>query len=122
MARKLLRLMASGWPVRSKIRPARRRQQAEVDAVLVGQRGEALGLEHLQLVEPADQRRHQHRLRAAQQQAAAVNRPARFAVALAEAHHSVGLARAGPCRANASGTFSGSRGPAPRRAAGPIIG
>ena len=88
--------------------PARRRQKAEVDAVLFGERGEALGLDHLELVEPAGQCRQQHGLRAAQQQRAAREQARTLAVALAVTHHDV----VSPGRAvprDGSGTFSGSR-------------
>ena len=108
MARKLLRLTASGWPVRSKISPRDGAQQAEVDAVFLGERGEALRLDDLELVEPAGQRRQQHGLRAAQQQGAAREQARALAVALAIAHHGV----VSPGRAvprDGSGTFSGSR-------------
>ena len=88
---------------------ARRRQQAEVDAVLFGQRREAPGLEHLELVEPADQRRHQHRLRAAQQQGAPGEQARALAVALAMADHDVVSPGCAVPRDD-SGTFSGSRG------------
>ncbi len=57
--------------------PARRRQQPQIDAVLLGQRGEALGVEDLQLVEAAGQRRQQHRLRRPAAGRAGVNRPER---------------------------------------------
>ena len=87
---------------------ARRRQQPEIDAVLLGQGGEALRLDDLELVEPAGQRRQQHALRAAQQQGAPGEQAGALAVALAVAHHDV----VSPGRAvprDSSGTFSGSR-------------
>ena len=87
---------------------ARRRQQPEIDAVFLGQRGEALGLDDLELVEPAGQGRQQHGLGAAQQQGAAREQAGALAVALAIAHHGV----VSPGRAvprDSSGTFSGSR-------------
>ena len=89
--------------------PARRRQQAEVDAVLLGQRGEALGVEDLQLVEPTGQRRQQHRLRATEQQGAAGEQARAFAVALAVAHHVV-VSPGWAVPRDSSGTFRGSRG------------
>ena len=88
--------------------PARRRQQAEVDAVLFGQRREALGIDHLELVEPAGQGRQQDRLGAAQQQRPPREQARSFAVAFAVAHHVV----VSPGRAvprDSSGTFRGSR-------------
>jgi hypothetical protein len=87
---------------------ARRRQQAQVDAVLVGERGEALGVEHLELVQAARQRRQQQGLRAPQQQRAAREQARALVVGLAEAHHCV----VSPGRAvprDSSGTFRGSR-------------
>jgi hypothetical protein len=87
---------------------ARRRQQPQIDAVLLRQRGEALGLDDLELVKPAGQRRQQHRLRPAEQQGAAREQSRPFAVTLAIARHDV----VSPGRAvprDGSGTFSGSR-------------
>ena len=87
---------------------ARRRQQPHVDAVLLGHRGEPVGLDDLQLVQAAGQRRQQHRLCAAQHQRAAREQAAALAVALAEILHSaVSPVRAPP--RDSSGMFSGSR-------------
>ena len=87
---------------------ARGLQQAKIDAVLFSERGEALGLDDLQLVEPSRQRRQQHGLGAAQQQGTPGEQAGAFAVALAIAHHCV----VSPGRAvprDGSGTFNGSR-------------
>ena len=97
----------------------RRRQQAQADPVLLGQRGEAIGLQHLQLVEPADQRRHQRHLRAAQHQRAAREKARALVVALAVAHHDVVSPGCAVPR-DASGTLSGSR--SARASSGAISG
>src|SRR3981081_199289 len=98
----------------------RRRQQPEIDAVLLGQGGEALRLDDLELVEPAGQRPQQHGLGAAQQQGAPREQAGALAVALAVTHHGV----VSPGRAvprDSSGTFSGSRART-RASSGPISG
>ena len=88
--------------------PARRRQQAEVDSVLLRHGGEALRVQYLQLIEASGQGRQQQRLRTAQQQGAAREQARALVVGLAKAHHTV----VSPGRAvprDSSGTLSGSR-------------
>ena len=88
--------------------PARRRQEPHADPVLLGQRGEAIGLDDLELVEAAGQRGQQDGLRPAQHEGAAREEAAAFAVAFPEMLHVV----VSPGRAeprDSSGTFSGSR-------------
>src|SRR3546814_9990883 len=64
----------------SDLAPARRRQQAQVDAIVLGQSLVAVGLDHLQVVHAPVKARQQQALRAAQQQSAARERPLAFVV------------------------------------------
>src|SRR5690606_36676935 len=71
--------------------PAKRRQKPDVDAILIRHHGILIGVQHLEIIEPARQRRHQRRLPPRQHHRAAGKDAALLLVLIAR--HYVNLRR-----------------------------